>query len=136
MGNLTKNISSYELKCRCGKCEVTIQVHEPIIVIWQKACDYFASVHGVARVVFIVKSAARCYEYNRLPLEEGGPGSNDESQHPRCCAIDGEIRLAGGILIPPIAVYEYFVRADPDCYGLGLYSWGVHFDTRAVKARW
>lgn len=136
MGDLTKNISSSELKCSCGNCDVGIQSHEPIIQIWQQACDYFAMAYGVERVVFIVRSGGRCYVYNRLPIDEGGPGSNDESQHPRCCAIDGEIRLPSGKVIPPLEVFQYFDRIFPDQYGLGLYTWGTHLDTRAVKARW
>ena len=129
---ISKNIYSHELKCKCGKCSVTIQDHEPVIAAWQGACDFFAKLHGVDKVSLDVRSGGRCYEYNRTD----DVGSNDESQHPRCSAIDGDIYLPGGRRIPPFEVYSYFDSEYPNIGGLGLYSWGVHFDTRAIRKRW
>jgi uncharacterized protein YcbK (DUF882 family) len=135
MGDLTKNISQYELNCKCGNCAVTIQAHEPVIKIWQDACDYFATKYGVDKVRLEITSAARCYVWNRTPLKSGGPGSNDESQHPRCSAIDGKI-FVNNKQLKPREVFDYFDSRFHDACGVGLYPTFTHFDTRIPKARW
>lgn len=135
MGDLTKNISQHELKCNCGECDVMIQSHEPVIGLWQSACDYFAQKYGVDKVTLVITSAARCYEYNRIPEDEDGPGSNDESQHPRCSAIDGSIFVLDE-QISPQEVYDYFDSLVPNSCGIGLYNSFTHADTRSVKKRW
>lgn len=135
MGNLTLNISDYELKCHCGKCDVYIQGHEPVIQVVQDCCDHFARIHGVYKVRLAITSAARCYTYNRLPVDNGGPGSNDNSQHPRCCAMDIKIFI-GGRQIEPCKVYNYFHGAYPEKYGIGSYDTFTHIDTTPVKRRW
>lgn len=131
MGDLTKNISRHELVCQCLDCNVRIQDHEPIIQEWQGACDYFAKKWQVGKVRLEITSPARCYVHNRTD----DVGSNDESQHPRCCAIDGKI-FARGEQIPPKMVYDYFDNAYPDFGGVGLYDSFTHRDTRAIKVRW
>lgn len=135
MGNLTKNISDHELKCNCGGCDVRIQDHEPIIQIVQDVCDHFARKLGVEKVTLAITSAARCYVYNRLPIEFGGAGSNDESQHPRCNAMDIKI-FVNNIQVSPVDIHHYLVTKYPDKYGLGLYKTFVHIDARSIKARW
>lgn len=129
MGDLTKNISRHELKCQCGKCEVTIQDHEPVIQCVQKCCDYFSAQYGVERVTLKITSAARCYEHNRAI------GSNDNSQHPRCRAMDIKLYV-NGKQIPPSRVFDYFDSQYHDSCGIGLYEKFCHFDTRTQKARW
>ena len=131
MGDLTKNISQHELDCKCEKCEVTIQSHEPVIQIVQKGCDYFASNAGVDKVKLVITSAARCYEYNRKV------GSNDNSQHPRCSAMDIQIFI-GSMQIAPEVVADYFNNQYPDSCGIGVYPVKkfTHIDTRSIKIRW
>ncbi len=69
-------------------------------------------------------SAARCYEYNR------SVGSNDQSQHPRCRAMDLPTHKAKEL-------YEYLCAQYPNKYGFGLYKTFVHIDTRSgAAARW
>lgn len=130
---VTKNITAQELECRCGapECSYRVLPDAPVIALWQAACDHFANELGVARVVLVVHSAARCTEYNRRPVTAGGPGSTDDSQHPRACAIDAHIEG-----VTPRAVYDYFDRHYPSALGLGLYSTFVHVDTRPNPARW
>lgn len=135
MGNLTKNISDYELKCKCGKCQVTIQAHEPVIGLVQSVCDYYSELYKVDRVKLVITSAARCYEYNRVPASEGGPGSNDHSQHPRCNAIDFKI-FAGDHQIPPIAVFNHLNAIYENELGVGLYRTFIHIDNRPSRHRW
>jgi len=130
MGDLTKNISRHELACSCG-CGFDSMDWETIEVV-QDCCDHFADQMGVDKVVLDITSASRCYEYNRLPLINGGPGSNDRSQHPRARAIDFQIR---GVL--PADVYAYLVAKYPDRYGFGKYNSFTHIDTRSgAAARW
>ena len=135
MGDLTKNISQHELTCKCGKCSVTIQAHEPIIWMVQKACDYFAAEYGVEKVKLTITSAARCYEYNRIPDKDGGPGSNDESQHPRCSAMDIKI-FTDSVQVPTKKVADYFDHNYPTSCGIGVYKTFTHIDSRSEKARW
>lgn len=135
MGDLTKNISRYETKCHCNRCKVYIQAHEPILAMVQAACDHFAKEWSVDKVQLELSSAARCYAYNRLPTDVDGPGSNDESQHPRCTAIDAKI-FVNGTQVSPQKVYDYFDSTYPDSCGVGLYSSFTHIDSRPYKARW
>jgi len=136
MGNVTKNMSRHELDCKCGNCEVTILPEEPVIQLVQAACDHFATKHGIDRVILEITSAARCYEYNRKPAQYGGPGSNDNSQHPRACAIDHKIFLLDRRQVSPLEIYEYYDRLYPSWYGIGNYINFTHIDTRPVIARW
>ena len=135
MGDLTLNISRSELKCSCNRCNVTIQDHELIIEVVQSICDRIAADRDVEKVRLNISSAARCYEYNRIPTIVGGPGSNDESQHPRCNAMDIDI-FVGDKRVPPSEVYEIANKMYFFGFGMGVYSWGLHVDTRNKKARW
>ena len=127
MGDLTKNISRHELRCKCGNCSVTIQDHEPIIQIVQGVCDRIAYKYDVDKVRLDITSAARCREYN-LRI-----GSNDESQHIRCNAMDIKISV-GDAQMPPSLVTEYL----PDDFsgGSGVYNSFNHIDARNKIARW
>ena len=135
MGDLTRNISRHELKCKCGDCDVYIQDHEPIIDMWQGACDFFAKKYKVLKVGLDITSAARCYRYNRTPIDQDGPGSNDNSQHPRCTAIDGKIFI-NATQIKPSEVADYFEDKNPYSCGIGRYNSFTHVDSRPIKSRW
>ncbi len=136
MGDLTKNISRHELLCKCGNCDVRILDEEPIIQIVQDACDHFANLHNVDRVYLDIGRGASCYQYNRIPVVQGGPGSNDNSQHPRACAIDFKIFIPNKFPVDPQHVYNYLNDKYPDSLGLGSYVTFTHADTRPIKARW
>lgn len=130
MGDLTLNISRHELKCKCDKCDYAAMDFETVRVV-QSICDYFATTMMVKKVILKIHSAARCFEYNRIPFEEGGPGSNDNSQHPRCNAMDFSI-----VGIKNEDIYNYINTRYPQQYGVGHYSWGIHLDTCRGYARW
>jgi len=130
MGDLTKNISRHELACNCG-CGLDSMDFETIRLV-QDTCDYFAIKTGKVKVTLIINSAARCFEYNRKPVSEGGPGSNDASQHPRCRALDFKI-----LDVSPDEVYDYLTKRYPGKYGFGKYDTFTHADTRTNgPARW
>jgi len=129
MGDLTKNISRQELACKCG-CGLQSMDWETIEIV-QECCNHFATTNNIDRVRLDIHSAARCYKYNRKPADEGGPGSNDRSQHPKCCAIDFHIHG-----IKPQKVYDYLVQKYPNNFGIGNYASFTHIDSRPDKARW
>jgi uncharacterized protein YcbK (DUF882 family) len=128
MGDLTKNISASELLCKCPSCEVRIQDHEEVIGVVQHICDHFAEYHS-SSIRLEITSAARCREHNLTV------GSNDESQHIRCSAMDIKL-FCDGQQIPPKQVYRYADKAFSFGYGIGSYSSFTHIDTRSKKARW
>lgn len=130
MGDLTKNINRSELACSCGCGFDSIDIE--VIIAVQQCCDHFAKKLRKDRVVLDITSAARCYEYNRKPLSEGGPGSNDNSQHPKARAIDFKIR---GVV--PAEVYAYLVSMYDGRFGIGRYDSFTHIDSRTGgSARW
>ncbi len=130
MGDITKNISRYELACSCG-CGDDTADFETINVV-QGVCHHFAKKLGVDRVKLIITSPYRCLKYNRLPVSHGGPGSNDNSQHPKGRALD--IQLGG---VSPKDVYDYLHETYPARYGVGSYPSFTHIDTRTDgPARW
>lgn len=128
MGDLSKNLSRREVACKCGCGYDTIDAET--VAAFQETCDHFAKILGVKKVVADIHSAARCLEWNRTPISLGGPGSNDNSQHPKGRAIDFSIRG-----VSPSDLYAYLVTRYPDRYGIGRYSWGVHLDTATGGSR-
>lgn len=136
MGDLTKNISRHELLCKCGNCNVTILDDEPVIQIVQDACDHFAKINNVHKVYLYIGRGASCFVWNRTPVKDGGPGSNDNSQHPRACAIDFKIFLLNKKQISTKDIRNYLNDKYPNALGLGLYFSFNHVDTRPNKARW
>jgi uncharacterized protein YcbK (DUF882 family) len=130
MGDLSKNISRYEIACKCG-CGFDSIDSENVQVV-QAVCDGFALLLGVDRVVLHISSGARCRKWNRTPVSRGGPGSNDRSQHVKGRAID--FKISG---VKPSDVYAALVAACPDWYGIGSYKDFTHLDTRGgPAARW
>lgn len=124
MGNITKNISRHELACNCG-CGFDSMDYETIEVV-QECCDHFAEKLGLSKVVLMISSAARCFEYNR------SIGSNDNSQHPLARAMDITIKH-----VSPADVYAYLDTKYPGKYGMGNYPTFTHIDTRSGSAkRW
>lgn len=72
-----------------------------------------------------ITSGIRCARRN---AEVGGVSN---SQHVQGTASD--IQVAG---VSPAQVAAYAETLMPDSGGIGIYSWGVHIDTRADKSRW
>lgn len=130
MGDLRKNISRWELSCKCG-CGYDSMDGETLDVV-QDCCDHFAKEQEVDRVMLHITSGARCYEHNNKPVSEGGAGSNKNSQHPRARAIDFWI---GGVA--PSEVYQYLSKKYQGRFGFGEYNTFTHADTRSGPvARW
>jgi len=117
MGDLSKYFSRYEMACKCG-CGLDTMDIETL-----RIADEVREFVGVS---ITPGSAARCFVYNR----SNAVGSNDNSQHPRCRAMD--------LPVPnPRKVYKWLCDKYPGQYGFGLYATFVHIDTRTDgPARW
>lgn len=124
MGDLTTNISRHELKCKCGKCQYQSVDFETISIV-QEACDHFAKMLDIDKVILTITSAHRC------PAHNAAVGGGMKSQHMYASAMD--IDIDG---IPPEQLFRYLDNKYPDRLGLGLYRTFVHIDTRRGKARW
>lgn len=116
MGDLTTNFSRYEFECNCG-CGFNSIDFETLIVL-EDVRDHFDKAVRVT-------SAARCFDYNRKPVDDGGPGSNNRSQHPLARAVDFSVKD-----IPASEVQAYLKARYPMLYGIGSYSGFTHIDTR------
>ena len=107
----------YEVACPCGCGFDTVDVKTAVLA------DVVRLRVGYA---ITPTSGCRCLEHNRAV------GSNDTSQHTKGRAMD--LPLAN----PHEAkeVYDYLCRTYSG-FGFGLYSWGVHIDSRSNgPARW
>lgn len=116
MGNLSNNISRYELACNCGCGQDTVDFE--LVHVVQDVCDHFG-----CRVTFT--SGNRCPYWNN---HEGG-GKNSQHLYGRAadCKFHGQ---------DPDEVYAYLCKKYPDKFGFGLYNTFVHIDTRTGRARW
>jgi uncharacterized protein YcbK (DUF882 family) len=124
MGNLTKNISRHEVACKC-QCGLDSMDFETIMVV-QDTCDFFALKLGLPRVHVTINSGCRCEAHNAKI------GGAENSQHPKCRAIDLKI-----LEVSPADVYDYLVKRYPVQYGIGKYNSFTHIDTRTDgPARW
>jgi len=127
MGDLSKNLSRYEMACRCGCGFDTVDIE--LVEVMQALCDYYADDTGHP-VVLLVTGPNRCVEHNAA---EGG---KPDSQHRKARAVDFEIKIMGERILP-LDVYNYLDAKYPNEYGIGLYRTFVHFDTRTNgRARW
>lgn len=117
MGDLTRNISRWEVACgdNCGLDTIDLKTGN----IVQGACDHFSDVLGF-RVHLVITSGYRCEKYNTKIR-----GSKN-SWHMKGRAIDHFIRF-----VTPQELYQYYCDKYPGKFGIGLYvdKVFVHFDT-------
>ena len=122
MGDLTKNLSRWEVKCRCKKCKLDTIDFKTVQIV-QETVNYFSTLTGL-KLILVVTSGCRCETHNR---NEGGWST---SQHLRSRALDFFIKG-----IDPNSVYHYLNTRFPNKYGIGNYSSFTHFDTKSGRAR-
>ena len=112
MGDLTKNLSRYEIKCKCGECDQDT-IDYMIVIGFQKICDKAAEVKKVEKVKAIVTSGNRC------PWHNGAVGGKQNSFHPKSKAIDFEIEgfyskelITFAQLVLDCTKYDYYLIDD------------------------
>lgn len=120
MGDLTKDFSRKEFRCRCGRkdCDAA-----PIDM---KLVTALQALRDLIGVPIIINSAVRCVRHNRRV------GGVRNSRH-----LEG---IAADIYCPELSPKELakFAAMIPefDKGGIGLYDWGIHVDVRGRRARW
>lgn len=112
----SKNFRVKEFACQDGSDPIFISPE--LIEVLQKIRDHFGK-------PVIVNSGYRTAKHNKAV------GGETYSQHLYGTAAD--IQVSG---VKPADVYAYAETLLPNTGGLGIYSWGVHVDVRAVKSRW
>lgn len=115
MTYVSTHFQRHEIACKCGCGFDSMDVET--LILADEVRDF------VDRPT-TCSSGCRCVKHNKD--EKGG----DYSQHLLARAMDLEVDN-------PEAVYDYLCNEYPNKYGFGLYSWGVHIDTRSGgPARW
>ena len=118
MGDLTKNFSRNEFKCKCGKC-----TNNYIDIRLVKGLQALRDLIGKP---IIINSATRCKVHNKAV------GGVPNSQHVQGRAAD--IRVEG--MTPEVLAKK---AEQIDVFrdgGIGTYGTFVHVDVRGHRARW
>ena len=110
------NFLRLEFRCKCGCGMDTVDV-ELLHILEMVRAHYKQPV--------VILSGCRCIFYNRKV------GGKPSSQHLKSRAAD--IRVGN---VAPQQIYNFIDSMWPDEYGVGCYEWGVHVDSRKLKARW
>lgn len=126
MGDLSKDLSTYEVECHGENCcGHTAAVDRLLVRAFQKLRDLMGCRLDPS-------CAFRCSTWNKVPADQGGPGSNDTSQHPLGFAMD--ITTPAGCAPDRMAA---LAETIPEIKGIGIYWWGIHIDVRlGPPARW
>lgn len=116
--NTVKYFGRHEFACKCGRCGgYPVEPSEKLV----RVLDVLRERMGVP---VYVNSGVRCKSHN---VSVGG---SKDSRH-----IYGDAADIRTDTITPKTMYEAACALLPDG-GVGLYSWGIHVDTRGYKARW
>ena len=113
---LSKNFVSTEFDCHGSGCCSSTKVDDKLVKYLQQIRDHFGKAVNI-------NSGYRCKTHN------ASVGGASKSNH-----MDGEaadIRISG---VTPIEVARYAEYIGMK--GIGVYSWGVHVDTRTSKYFW
>lgn len=126
MGDLTKNISRHELKCKCGKCNYQTLDYQTMMMV-QGACDYFSDKLGKP-VTLMISSAHRCPAHNKKVSVA------TKSYHLLGQALDHYIKE-----VSREELYDYYCTRYPKKFGFALYlntnPTFVHADSRSQPWR-
>lgn len=139
MGNLSKNLSRYEIACRCGCGFDTFDTKTTSLV--QEYADYLEEKYN-AKVIVDVRGGNRCKEHNEFVQKKYNPNYipySSDSRHMYADAVDVKFFVVidgNKTQIDPNEVNEYFDKKYPNSLGLGIYHNRNHIDRRDKKARW
>lgn len=113
---LSKNFTSIEFDCHGRGCCSSTKIDSKLVNYLQQIRDYFGEAVSI-------NSGYRCVKHN------ANVGGASRSNH-----MDGEaadIRIRGKTPIELARVAEKL-----GILGIGVYSWGIHIDTRTTKYFW
>ena len=138
MGDCTKNLSAYEMACRCKyeDCNLKKVAHMPLMVLIQEAGDYFQEKYNATALSISITGPNRCRKHNE---DEGGAAA---SPHIDGIAADHRIKVkinGEWVTISAEELALYYDKRYPTSHGVGIYPRGrVQLDTRAdgFPRRW
>ncbi len=146
MGNISKNLSRYEMACECtcgfAACDIEL------VNLLQEVTDYFTLEYKQqGRVILEITGPNRCVPRNEQVQSEYYARRGETYQayssrsfHTKGMAADFKlwIKEDSGVLvqIPAKLIYSYIDFEYPFKYGMGLYSDRVHLDSRSTRSRW
>ena len=115
---VSANFKVKEFRCKDGSDPVFIG--DELIEVLQDVRNYF-------------KKAVNVEDHSgyRTPTHNKKAGGSANSRHMYGVAADFHV-----VGVAHKTVYDYLNKKYPNKYGIGLYSWGIHVDTRASKSRW
>lgn len=119
-GNMyvARNFRVKEFACHDGSDPIFIHTQLPVAL--QKVRDW-----AEAPVYIEQHSAYRTPEHNEAV------GGSEGSYHMYGMAVDFHVKGK-----TPKQVAAFLNKLYPNSCGIGIYSWGVHFDFRKTKSRW
>lgn len=115
-----KYFGRHEFACKCGRCGgYPVEPQRQLVEV----LDDFRE--EIGEPVYI-NSGIRCAEHN------ANVDGASQSRH-MLYGDAADIRCDG---MTPREMYNIAERLLPNSGGIGIYNWGIHIDTRTVKARW
>ena len=117
MGDLSKNFSKSEFKCKCGECE-QVGPDPRLIERLQEIRDHFDA-------TVTIYSGHRCPAYNKRV------GGAKYSQHLKGTAADFGVKG-----VSHNKVQKYALKMMEGWGGVGRYKTFTHVDVRKGPARW
>ena len=126
MGDISEHLSRKEIECGCG-CGFATADYQTVLM-FEEARKFVG--HAVTP-----NSWCRCQHYNeivQMDYNENYVPFSSKSKHMYGIACDFPTKTKE----EAIKLYNFLDSLFPDSCGIGLYSWGVHFDSRSIKARW
>jgi len=124
MGNISAHLSRSEVACKCG-CGFDTADYKTVIM-FEQAREF------EGRKPVSPNSWCRCEHHNeivQMDANENYIPFSSKSKHMLAIACDYPSES-------PKDLYDFLDKLYPDSCGIGLYVWGVHFDSRLLKARW
>ena len=146
MGDITRNISRYEMECECGcgfnTCDKVLAdslqlIVDHFTVVYEAQGKVYLEITGPNRCLFHNEQVQASYFLSKGKLYK--PYSS-KSTHIYGIAADFKlyIKLHSGkrVLIPAVEVFAYMDNTWPDTFGMGIYYNRCHLDVRLEKSRW
>lgn len=122
MSKLSPHMYRYEFACKCGCGFDTVDAQ---LLSVSEAIREFIGPYSPS-------SACRCVSHNEKVQKEANKNYvsfSSKSKHLIGRAIDVNFS-------EPYKLYQFLDNLYPNTFGLGVYSWGIHIDTREEKRRW